>query len=494
MRPHPGRGGARRYACLLGCLCLFATRPAAGVQQVDTLALESHARFLSDDLLEGRGPASRGERLAALYLSTRLRSFGLETLPGSDYLLPVPLTAVHSPKNETTLSLTGPEGTRAMRPPSFYHPGGGREAFRSFQGELVFAGPTPGALEALADRASLDGRVIVIGPPWDEVQDVETELLRRGAAGALELVPNGPFYDRLRVVRGPTRYFLPEDVRDPLNQSRLPRLVGGPELIAALGLEGDLAPDGPAARARPLELRARFDPRYSLEKRVGYNVAGYVPGSDPARRDELILFVAHYDHVGYGESSAGDSIWNGFVDNAVGCAMLLELARAFASAPSARSVAFLFVTGEEQGLLGSNWFVHDPPIRLERIRAVINLDGGAPPGRPTGWHVAGASVSDAGKVAREIVESHGWAVERVDLRPDSDHWPFHLKGVPAVFLLPGSRLEGLTEQEARERIAARLHPHTPDDEWSPDFPFSGLERYAELALEIGRALAGAPQR
>lgn len=472
------------------------SRSAPRATGVDTLELEAHMYFLAHDLLEGRHPASRGERLAALYLVSRLRAMGLGPLPSAEYRMPVPLTAVDIDQGRASLTLEDERGTRVVRPPAFYHPGGGRASFRDFGGELLFVGAASGALAALEDHGDLSGLVVVLTPPWSGLTEVETALVERGAAGAIELIPDGGFYGRLRIVRGPMRYFLPAGVDDPANQGRLPRVTGGPELARALGLEDEVGAGVPLDRARPLDASVQVELPFTTEERIGANVAGYLPGSDPELRDEIVLYVAHYDHVGYGEpSEAGDSLWNGFIDNAAGSSMLLELARVLKADPPPRPVAFLWVTAEEQGLLGANWFVHDPPFPLDRLYAVLNLDGGAPPAPPVEWGVVGADASWAGETAGRVVEAHGWSVTTAALGPQSDHWPFHRAGVATTMLFPGSRLEGLTEEEARERTQRWLHPHTPDDEWSPDFPLAGLGRYAGLALEIGRALArGGPSQ
>jgi hypothetical protein len=473
----------------------FYSRRPVGAAAIDTLVLEGHARFLADDLLEGRGTASRGERLAALYLEAQVQRLGLQPLPSaSDFRLPVPLTGVHVRSEDAALRLAGQGGARTLRPPDFYHPGGSGAAFRDFGGDLLLAGSASGALAALEDHMELSGRVVVLTPPWDGVDAVTAELLRRGAEGAIHLIPDGAFYERLRIVRGPTRYFLPDGVRDPANQSRLPQVIGGPELIGALALETEVDPGVVVGRARALPRNIMIDLPHVLNRRTGYNVAAHIRGADPTLRDEWLVFVAHYDHVGFGESENGDSIWNGFIDNAVGSAMLLEIARVMAADPPDRSVAFLWVTAEEQGLLGSNWFVHDAPLPLDRVVAAINLDGGAPPAPPVRWGLVGADDSAVGAAAAAVIESHGWGVDPVAIGPQSDHWPFHLAGVPVVMLFPGSALEGLSAAQADALRDRWLHPHTPRDAWSPDFPFTGLERYAALALDIGLTLANGPLR
>jgi Zn-dependent M28 family amino/carboxypeptidase len=260
-------------------------------------------------------------------------------------------------------------------------------------------------------------------------------------------------------------------------------------MIRELGLAEEADSRAELQPLRPLGKRLSLKLPFTTEERPGVNVAAYVEGSDPVLQDELVLYVAHYDHVGFGQPEGGDSIWNGFIDNAAGSAILLEIARSTVADPPPRSVAFLFVTAEEPGLLGSNWFVHEPPVPLERIRAVINIDGGAPPARPVEWGLVGADESPIGPPIRQLIGNRGWEVRTVPIGPQSDHWPFHRAGVPTLMLFPGDRLEGLSTEEAEALRERWLRPHTPHDEWSAGFPFSGLQRYAELAFEIGRALA-----
>lgn len=483
-----------RLVCvlLLSAATAFVT-PARG-QDVDTLALEAHARFLAHDLLEGRGTGSAGEGIAALYLESRFRALGLEPLAGDDYRLPVPLVSVRFDPSMTALRIAfdGDE-THVLRPPDFYHPGGGGAAFRDFGGRLLDAGASPGALEALRGFDDLDGRVVVLGPPWEGIGEVEAEILRRGGAGTLSLIPNDPFYDRLRTVRGPVRYFLREPVDDPVNQGALPGVVGGPALIRALGLEGEIRPGRTLERARPTGSRVEVTWSLRSDSLTAWNVAARLEGSDPALADQPIVYLAHYDHVGYGQPAAGDSIWNGFVDNAAGVAAVLEIARALAADPPPTPAIFLLVTAEEQGLLGSSRFVADPPIPLEDVRLVVNIDAGAPVAPPTSWWISAGHLGDLEGAVRRAVERRGWTLDVRPANTHSDHWSFLRAGVPALFLVPGSEMEGVTAEDVETLGERFVHPHTPHDEWAPGFPFAGLARYAGLALEIGRAVASAPR-
>jgi Zn-dependent M28 family amino/carboxypeptidase len=188
-------------------------------------------------------------------------------------------------------------------------------------------------------------------------------------------------------------------------------------------------------------------------------------------------------------ASGGDSIYNGFSDNAAGVAMLLAIARVFAGDPPGPAVLFLFLTGEERGLLGASHAAAAPPVALDRIIALINLDAGAPPAPPISWRIAGGEGLALGRLAADVAARQGWTATLSAASPNSDYWPFLRRGVPAIFLIPGAEWEGVTPAE-RDALRQRWDRyHRPDDEWAPDFPFPGLARYADFALRVGRAAA-----
>jgi Zn-dependent M28 family amino/carboxypeptidase len=169
--------------------------------------------------------------------------------------------------------------------------------------------------------------------------------------------------------------------------------------------------------------------------------------------------------------------------------MLLAIARAFERAPPGPAVLFLFLTGEERGLLGASFAAARPPVPLDRITALINLDAGAPPAPPVSWRIAGGEGSPLGTVAAAVASGRGWTATLSAASPNSDYWPFLARGVPAIFLIPGPDWEGTSTSE-RDALRRRWDRyHRPDDEWAADFPFRGLARYAEFALLVGRAAA-----
>jgi Zn-dependent M28 family amino/carboxypeptidase len=159
--------------------------------------------------------------------------------------------------------------------------------------------------------------------------------------------------------------------------------------------------------------------------------------------------------------------------------------------PPPRPVTFLFLTGEERGLLGAAFAAAHPPWPLDRIRALINLDGGAPPVPPVSWRIAGALGSPIGATADSIAHSHDWAVLLTAGRPNSDYWPFLRRGVQSAFIIPGNEWEGTTTAQRDSLRQKWDRYHHRDDEYHADFPFTGIARYAQLAYELGRTLATA---
>jgi hypothetical protein len=463
-------------------------------QQIDTLELRAHTRFLADDALKGRGTGTAGERMAALYIESQLLRLGVKALP-TGFQQPVPMRRAHIDSARLTVR-TG-RNSSVFAAHEFVFNTGGEAALRGFRGPAVFLGTAEHA--RAASDADLKGRVVVLlGTLGIDAQTLIPRWLRAGVQGMVLLVPDSMQFDLFARSRGDDRFYIAATVDEPIWQSALPAIIGGPRLSRALVAQisevvGRLARRdfAPVALDRDIEVVLHAD----TEPLTTSNVVGIIPGRDPALRGQYVLFSAHYDHLGVSTPDArGDSIYNGFSDNAAGVAMLLAIAQQLVRSPPARSIAFVFFTGEERGLLGSTYYAANPAIALDSTVAVINLDAGAPPAPPVEWRLAGGAASTIGATARTVATARGWKIEVGAASPNSDYWGFHVRGVPAVFLIPGNQWEGLT---AAQRDALRLRwdrYHRADDEWSPDFPFRGVARYAQLALSIGRALADSRER
>jgi hypothetical protein len=481
------------WTILRASLLLLCAAPAAA-QDIDTLAIRAHTRFLADDLLAGRGTGTAGERLAAAYIASQLERLGLRPLEGASYLLPLPLRRARiDPASSVTVAAGGDTLSFASGA-GFIVNTGGPGAFRDFRGRAVFFGQPAHASALLAGERSLVGRVAVfLGPLGADALDLIPALSHAGAAGVVLLVPDEAQYDLYVRSRGPTRYYVDAQVDDPVWQPPLPVLIAGPALTEALigGVDVPAALiEGRATAAVDLNRSLHARIRAMVEELDAANVGALLPGSDPARAGEIVAYTAHYDHLGISTPDAsGDSIYNGFSDNAAGVAMLLAIADAFAQAPPPRSIAFLFFTGEERGLLGSSFMAAHPPLPLEQIVGLINLDAGAPPAPPVSWRIAGGAGTELGRMAQQVAQRHGWAAAVSAASPNSDYWPFLQQGVPSIFIIPGDQWEGVTSEE-RDALRRRWDRyHQAGDHWHPDFPFAGLGRYAEFARLLGSEIA-----
>ena len=472
-------------------LCALVAAPAAG-QAIDTLALRAHTHFLASDLLGGRGTGTAGDHFAAAYIESRLRLIGLRG-PFDDgaFRQPVPLRAFTVDTASRVTVRRGTERSTFSPPRGFIVGPAGRSALRSFSGDAILLGES--AL-ARPPAASLAGRlVVVLGTLGADAASLLPAWERAGVAGLVYLIPDTAQFALLARSRGAERLYVDAPVADPIWQPELPSIIAGPDLSAAL-LQGAALPPqafrGEPFDTVPLGRTLSVDLRGSERTVSAANVGGLLPASDPARTGEVIVYTAHHDHLGTVTTVGGaDSIFNGFSDNAAGVAMLLSIALALSEEPPGPAVLFLFLTGEERGLLGASFAAARPPIPLDRITALINLDAGAPPSPPVSWRIAGGEGSPLGSLAAAVAAERGWTAALSAASPNSDYWPFLARGVPAIFLIPGNEWED-TSTAQRDALRRRWDRyHRPDDEWAPDFPFHGLARYAEYALLVGRAAA-----
>jgi Peptidase family M28 len=468
---------------------------------IDSMALRAHTYFLTHDLLEGRGTGRRGNDIAALYLATAAQLLGLRGAGDSGgYFQVVPLTEAVIDTSATKLSLTVDSAGAAPRvfsTPRDFVPNVGTEAtLIPFSGGLAYVGTAHDVLANPGGLPDVTGRVALVRGPFGSDMAAADTLRARGVVGVVQLTGDTGTYLLYVRSRGPSRIFIADSAHAV--SSFIPHI---PDVIASPALVRALAPDLPAAGSaddRPRLLTGRGAAvriGLAVHPLVSRNVAALLPGSDPALRREVVMFTAHLDHLGISvPDEHGDSIYNGFSDNAAGCAMLLAIAKAMSEGPRpARSVLFLWPTGEERGLLGSDYFAAHPLEPPASIVAEINLDAGAPPAPPVIWQVAGGDRSPLGQLAIAVAHRAGWEAKAAPASPNSDYFPLLRIGVPAIFLIPSGPYEGLTS-EASQALGRRWdHYHQAADEWKPDFPFSGLVRYADYGYRVGMAAAIAPR-
>jgi Zn-dependent M28 family amino/carboxypeptidase len=230
------------------------------------------------------------------------------------------------------------------------------------------------------------------------------------------------------------------------------------------------------------------------------NVIARITGSDPAVQDEYVIYTAHWDHLGVGTPVDGDTIYNGAMDNASGTASLIEMARAVKAMPEAprRSMLFLAVTAEEQGLLGSQYYAQFPLYPLDKTLAAINLDGMNMWGRTRDMVVIGYGMSELDDYLEDAAAEQS-RVLVPDAEPEkgfyyrSDHFNFAKVGVPALYKDDGLEYVGKPEgygQEKRDQYTSTDY-HAPSDEVKPDWDLSGLVEDAKLLLAVGIRVANA---
>lgn len=494
----------------------------------DPQRLKAHMALLADDLLEGREAGTRGDALAQLYIQTRFEEIGLR--PAGDkgsWLQPFRVRATHLVPGSAELRIAGATFANGEEVAIFGDP---LEAEQRLEAPAVFAGYGIVAPErGIDDYRGLDltGKVAVVlgGPPAflpaaeaahhgsSEQQRLAAEA--RGAVGLIilwtpALERRFPF-DALKplLARTDLNWLGPDgrpQVAAPAIRLRAfargtaaeALLQGAPRRLPELLEEGRRrSPRGFALPARvSLERRSRHD-----DGLASANVAALLPGSDPRLRDEIVVLTAHYDHVGIGAPVAGDSIYNGALDNSVGTAMLIEVARLLAAAPvrPKRSILFLAVGAEEKGLIGSDYFAANPSVS-GRIVANINLDGAMPFYDFSDVIAFGAEQSQMGERLAAAAGQLGLVVAP-DPFPEegiftrSDQYSFVKRGVPSLFLYMG--FHDLQGRNVGRRLWDELNAmivHQPGDDLSQPIDYGVTAKFADLFRRVALETANAAQR
>ena len=252
---------------------------------------------------------------------------------------------------------------------------------------------------------------------------------------------------------------------------------------------------------RPIMLTSKVvgDMKSTVRNVEQFNIAGLVPGTDPKLKDEVVIYSAHWDHLGKQTAAGGgDTIYNGAVDNASGAAALLVMAKAAATRPARRSQLFLWVAAEEQGLLGSSAYVAKPLWPLNKTAANLNLDSLNFVGATRDIGVEGSERSELAKMAQMVARSMGMQIAKA--APDlaggyfrSDHFSFAKAGVPA-FSIEGGRTFLKNPAASRAKLAAyEKRYHQVSDEYDVSWDLGGMTQQTQFTLYLGQAVANAPK-
>jgi Zn-dependent M28 family amino/carboxypeptidase len=537
----------RNNAGLASALLLLAcgrpgAGPAASPELVAAGTISAHnllaaIRTLASDAFQGRLPGSAGEDSTVAFLEREFRNAGLQPgNPDGTWVQNVPLVSI-TPDPNTALVIRGRGATRTLRfrddvvawtkhvaeqaaiaNSEVVFVGYGVEApeydWDDFKGldaagktliMLVNDPPVPDPADPAAlDSTVFGGRAMTYYGRWTYKYE---QGLRKRAAAVFVVHETGPAGYPWAVVQGKTgeQFDLVTPDRN-MGRSAIEGWITEEQARALLAQGGQ---DFDALKARaatrdfrpvPLGLRASMTIRNRLRTLDSRNVVGRLPGSDPVLKDEYVVYTAHWDHFGIGTPVAGDSIYNGALDNASGTAGLVELARAFARLDPrpARSILFLAVTAEEQGLLGSQYYSVDPLYPLAKTLAAINLDGLNLAGRTSDVTVIGLGASELDDYIREAAEEQGRTI-RPDPEPEkgyyyrSDHFNFARVGVPALYAEGGVEYVGRPPEygaQVRERYVAEDY-HKPSDEVKPDWDLAGAVDDLRMLFVVGYRVAEA---
>jgi Zn-dependent M28 family amino/carboxypeptidase len=489
-------------------------------------SLESTIRFLASDDLEGRAPASRGDQLTRLYLQTQLQALGLQ--PGGangQWQQPFPIVGINAEVPKTWVFRKGGQTVDLAWWDEFIAASGvQRESAQVRDSELVFVGYGIEAPEYQWDDfkdMDLKGKVLVMlnnDPDWDPKLFEGNRRLyygrwrykyesaaSQGAAGAIIIhtTPSAGYgWNVVQTSWTGEQFELPAAGEPRIEIAAWTTEPAARELMALAGQ--DLDKLVAAARQRdfkpvPLGVTTSLQLKNKISRVETANVLGLLPGSDSVLRNEVVIYTAHHDHIGVGEpDKTGDRIYNGAVDNATGTAQVLTIARAFKALGTAprRSILFLFVAAEEQGLLGSQYYAQNPTFVPGRIAANINYDGGNIWGPTADVVQIGYGKSSVDEVVRRVAQSQN-RVLKAEQFPDrgsfyrSDQFNFAKIGVPAIYLDEGVEFRGRSPEWGRERINQWIAEdyHQPSDEIEDDWNFDGMIEDGQLGFYAGYLIA-----
>ncbi|HWY22947.1 MAG TPA: M28 family peptidase [Candidatus Acidoferrum sp.] len=538
-------------ACVIVCASLLAWADGApggakGVRSVSSVklpgtaivALETitpehirwHVRYLSHDLLEGRGTGQRGGDIAAEYMATQFAEYGLK--PAGDhgtYMQKVPLVGITT-LPETKFSLVPKQGEAMnLKPLDEYVAYDQTQQPQSdVDADIVFVGYGIEAPEyGWDDYKGLDvhGKVLLMlvnEPPSDDAKFFKGKALtyygrwtykyevaaRKGAVGVILIHQTQMASYPWEVVRNSNsgeKSYLKLD-GPALKVASWVHLDVATRLASASGMDLEkMRKDAQTRDFHPVSLGAKLKAHMVSKVRnfESNNVLAMLPGADRKAADEAVMYTAHYDHFGIRPDMPGDNIFNGAVDNATGCGILLELARAYGTAAQRprRSILFAAVTAEEQGLLGSEYLGKHPPVPVGKITLDLNYDDVKPLGAPEEVQVSGAERTTFYPSVEATAKEFRLAI-RPDALPEaghfyrSDHFSLARVGIPSFSISEGMKFKGHTEAWGieQERDYVEKHYHQPSDEYHPEMDFVGDSAMARFGFALGWEAASLPKR
>src|ERR1700693_1020819 len=517
-----------------GSAFVFCQTPRQEQQsRVDPEKIRAHVKFLSSDLLEGRGMGQRGSDIAAEYIATQFALDGLK--PAGDqgtYFQEVPMVSV-STLPDTTVSLVPKSGEpqQLKNLDDFVIHNETQTEVVDIDAPIVFVGyglTAPVYKRDDIKGVDLKGKVALLfvnEPTSDDPKYFKGKALpyygrwtykyeetaRHGAVATLiihrrDLASYG--WEVVRNSNGKDKSYLRLDGTPHLQGASWIQLDVAKKLAAMSQMDVDkMFQQAQSRDFKPVELPVRLRAHVVSTVRPfsSRNVLAVLPGTDAHRRDETVMYTAHYDHLGIDTSAKGDNIYNGAVDNATGCGILLELAgvgsQSYQSGQQAppRSILFAAVTGEEQGLLGSEFLGKHSASPVGKVTLDLNYDAVAPIGDPEEVEVSGAERTTFYPQVEKTARKYGLAI-RPDALPEAGHYylsaHFSLArvGIPSFSISEGMKFKGHDEAwgRAQAKDYVEHHYHQPSDEYRPEMDFTGLAKVAQFGYALALQAASQP--
>ncbi len=508
-------------AVLCGC---NKNNPTAG--PITSEDIKSHIAVLANDSLLGRKPFTKGEDKAIQYISQQFKEAGLEPGNNGSYFQDVPMVEIKATPSKT-LDVSGKATFSLQNGTDFVVFSRQEKADISLDHTpIIFAGYGVVAPEYhWNDYAGLDvkGKIVLVLVNDPGFKSGESKLFkgdtmtyygrwtykfeeaaRQGAAGVLIVHQTEPASYPWSVVSSSnsgSRLYL-RQANKHFDRCQLEGWVSeeaAKKLLAAAGINGDFRA---LARMRefkavPLGITAKVSLHNQLRYSTSHNVVGLLKGN--TNPNEYIIYTAHWDHFGIGKPDAkGDSIYNGAVDNADGSATLISMAKAFANAKNkpGRSILFLAVTAEEQGLLGSEYYATHPIFPLNKTVANLNMDALGDYGETKDVAITGKGQNDLDDYIEKYAKEDGLTVVG-DSRPGagsyyrSDHFNFAKVGVPALDMNNGliSKTHDANWAKQHQEDYVAHHYHQPSDNYSSDMDATGMAQIANLLYRLGYELS-----
>lgn len=504
----------------------------AAMQSIRPGNIEQQVRFLSHDLLEGRGTGQRGGDLAAEYIATQFALYGLKPAgENGSYMQKVPMVGI-TPGADTRFTLVPGSGQSSdikstdikplnLKPLDDYVAYDQTQQPESnIDAEIIYVGYGIEAPEYNWDDykgVDVKGKVLLmlVNEPFSDDPKFFTgkaltyygrwmykyeEAARKGAVGAILIHQTKMASYGWEVVRNSNsgeKSYLRLDGTPKLKTAAWIHLDIARKLASTAGKDLDkMLADAESRDFKPVSMNFRLSAHMTsnIRRFESNNVIAVLPGSDKTLKDEGVLYTAHYDHFGIRPDMTGDNIFNGAMDNATGCGIVLEIARVYAQAAQKprRSIFFSSVTAEEQGLLGSEYLGKHPPIPAGKISLDLNYDDVSPLGAPEEVQVSGAERTTFYPAVQAMAQDFHFKI-RPDARPEaghyyrSDHFSLARVGIPAFSINAGMKFKGHDEAWGLEQDAdyTAHHYHQPSDEYQPGMDYTSDTAMARFGFALG---------